>query len=165
MSNSQVAVYGAPSAVRGGVDGISSEPQNFLRESVAMSNRPLTADGGPLAVRGGLVAFLRDPKNIFWSSWQCPTARLQWTEHLWQCAEGRLHFTGASKYFLGARCNGQRPVRNVPRGFGSARNADHTSPKPVDTVSELDALCRRPIGISEDRWSSWETRSLVAKGA
>ena len=47
----------------------------------------------------------------------------------------------------------------MPRGFGSARNTDHTSPKPVDTVSELDALCRRPIGISEDRLSSWETRS------
>ena len=116
-----------------------------------MSSRPLTTCGGPLVVRGGPVAFLRDPQNIFWSSWQCPTARLQWTEHLWQCAEGRLHFTGASKYFFGARCNGQRPVRNVPRGFGSARNADHTSPKPVDTVSELDALCRRPISISEDR--------------
>jgi len=114
---------------------------------------------------------------------QCPTARLQCTEHLRQCAEGRWHFFRASKHFwgvrchvqppvdsgrralgsarragcispgpqnifFGARCNGQRPVRNVPSGFGSARNADGTSPKPIDTVSELDALCRRPIGIS-----------------
>ena len=116
-----------------------------------MSNRPLTADAGPLAVRGGLVAFLRDLKTFFESSWQCPTARLQCTEHLWQCAEGRLHFSGTLKHFFGARCNGQRPVRNVPRGFGSARNADHTSPKPVDTASELAALCRQPIGSSEDR--------------
>ena len=49
-----------------------------------------------------------------------------------------IAFHWSLKTFFEARCNGQRPVRNVPRGFGSARNADHSSPKPVDTVSELD---------------------------
>jgi len=98
------------------LDGISPVPQNFVGESVAISNHLLAMYGGPLASAGGRLpmrggsmaarrrsfavqrrstAFLRSFKTILGSPLPSPTARWQWAEGLWPCTEGRSHFSEA----------------------------------------------------------------------